>query len=119
MTVRLATIELFCVDHVELSRWYQQTLGLDHERSSPDVEFLTDGVTKIVFCKGKPDTYKNSTLYFTTDEFEKIDRAICERDGIRIQSLAIVAEDASKVVYSALYEDIEKNVIGLFVEEFK
>ena len=96
MTVRLSTIELFCVDHVRLARWYQGVLGLEYESSSPDVEFLTDGMTRIVFCKGKPNTYKNSVLYFTTDEFEKIDRAICENDGIRIQSLAIVREDEKR-----------------------
>jgi hypothetical protein len=119
MSVRLSTIELFCRDHVKLSQWYQRTLGMKHQRSSPDVEFLTDGTTRIVFSKGKPDTYKNSTLYFTTNEFETIDRGICENEGIRIQSLAIVEEDETKVLYSALYEDIETNVIGLFVEEWK
>ena len=67
----------------------------------------------------KPDTYKNSILYFTTDEFETVDRAICGNGGIRIQSLAIVEEVETKVIYSALYEDIETNVVGLFVEELK
>ena len=117
--MRLSSIELFCVDHVKLSQWYCRALGLEHERSAPDVDFLTDGITKLVFCKGKPNTYKNSTLYFTTDQFEQVDRAICDNGGVRIQSLAIVDEDEKKVVYSALYEDIEKNVVGLFVEELK
>ena len=119
MGIKLTSVEIFCADHLKLSRWYEQNLGLQHERSAPDLEVLTDGATRIIFSKGKPDSYRNPSLFFTTDDFESLDRAICEHDGIRVQSLAIVEEDAKKAVYSALYEDIELNVVGLYVEENK
>lgn len=117
MSAQLRAIELFCVDHIRMAQWYEQTLGLERVRATGDIITLTDGATDILFCQGKPETYKNSTLYFIVNDYETVDQAICGNGGVKVQDLALVREDDGIAVHSALYEDGERNILALFVEQ--
>lgn len=115
MIAKLSGVGLFCLDHVVLARWYETVFGLEFIEAAGDVRVLTDGEHRIAFCQGKSDGYKNSVLYLTVDDYEAADRAIAANGGMKVHDLTLVREESGSTIHSALYEDVEGNVVELLV----